>query len=114
MSLNNIQSLIFLILDERQESRQRLVTAWQNYCETGDHLDPSSPIKRTVRIPSVDDEDVLPLPDGAFTTNIGLDMVVVVTKVCIVFQQLETAFEKQELSVPSEIYLLFEVEVEAI
>lgn len=68
-------------LDDRQESRQRLVTAWQNYCETGDHLDPSSPIKRTVRIPSVDDEDVLPLPDGAFTTNIGLDMVVVVTKV---------------------------------
>lgn len=67
--------------DDRQESRQRLVTAWQNYCETGDHLDPSSPIKRTVRIPSVDDEDVLPLPDGAFTTNIGLDMVVVVTKV---------------------------------
>ncbi|XP_037026129.1 cytoplasmic dynein 1 light intermediate chain 1 [Bradysia coprophila] len=66
--------------DDRQESRQRLVTAWQNYCETGDHLDPSSPIKRTVRIPSVDDEDVLPLPDGAFTTNIGLDMVVVVTK----------------------------------
>lgn len=75
---------LLLKLDDRQESRQRLVTAWQNYCETGDHLDPSSPIKRTVRIPSVDDEDVLPLPDGAFTTNIGLDMVVVVTKVIIV------------------------------
>lgn len=78
--------LLFLKLDERQESRQRLITAWQNYCETGDHLDPSSPIKRTVRIPSVDDEDVLPLPDGAFTTNIGLDMVVVVTKVIIIFE----------------------------
>lgn len=82
-----IRNLIFQ-LDDRQEARQRLVTAWQNYCETGDHLDPSSPIKRSVRIPSVDDEDVLPLPDGAFTTNIGLDMVVVVTKVIIAYPTL--------------------------
>lgn len=34
-----------------------------------------------MRLPSVDDENVLPVPDGVLTTNIGLDLVVVVTKV---------------------------------
>lgn len=70
--------------DVRQESRQRLVTAWQNYCETGDELDPTSPMKRTMRMSSVDDEDLLPLPDNALTNNLGLDLVVVVTKVGLV------------------------------
>lgn len=65
----------------RQESRQRLITAWQNYCESGDDLDPASPMKRTMRMSSVEDEDLLPLPDGALTTNLGIDLVVVVTKV---------------------------------
>lgn len=36
--------------------------------------------QRPVRLPSVDD-DVLPLPEGVLTTNLGLDIVVVVTKV---------------------------------
>lgn len=58
-----------------------MISAWQNYCEAGDDLDPASPMKRTVRMPSIEDEDVLPLPDGALTTNMGLDLVVVVTKV---------------------------------
>lgn len=35
--------------------------------------------QRPVRLPSVDD-DALPLPEGVLTTNIGLDIVVVVTK----------------------------------
>lgn len=69
------------LADVRQESRQRLVTAWQNYCESGDELDPVSPMKRTHRMSSVDDEDLLPLPENALTTNLGLDLVVVVTKV---------------------------------
>lgn len=38
-------------------------------------------MKRTHRMSSVDDEDLLPLPDNALTTNLGLDLVVVVTKV---------------------------------
>lgn len=67
--------------DVRQMSRQRLITAWQNYCESGDELDPTSPMKRTMRMSSVDDEDLLPLPDNALTNNLGLDLVVVVTKV---------------------------------
>ncbi|CAD7091381.1 unnamed protein product [Hermetia illucens] len=66
--------------EERQEARQRLVSAWQSYCEVGDDMDPGSPIKRSVRMNSVDDDDILPLPEGALTTNLGLDIVVVVTK----------------------------------
>lgn len=75
---------IFFV-EERQESRQRLITSWQNYCESGDDLDPNSPLKRTVRLPSIEDEDTLPLPDGVLTTNLGLDIVVVVTKVLFKF-----------------------------
>lgn len=68
--------------EEKQEARQRLVTEWQNYCESGDDLDPGSPMKRTNRLSSVDDDiDTLPLPDGVLTSNFGLDIVVVVTKV---------------------------------
>lgn len=68
--------------NERQSSRQRLISEWQNYCETGgDELDPGSPMKRTNRLSSVDDElDILPLPEGVLTTNLGVDIVVVVTK----------------------------------
>ncbi|XP_035919623.1 cytoplasmic dynein 1 light intermediate chain 2 [Anopheles stephensi] len=67
--------------EEKQQCQARLTTEWQNYCETIDDLDPGSPIKRTNRLPSVDDElDTLPLPEGVLTTNLGLDVVVVVTK----------------------------------
>jgi dynein light intermediate chain 1, cytosolic len=66
----------------KETARQRLVSAWQNYCETGgDDIDPNSPIKRTNRLSSADDELELPLPEGVLTTNMGLDLVVVVTKV---------------------------------
>lgn len=58
------------------------MTVWQSYCDTIDELDPGSPIKRTNRLSSVDDDlDALPLPEGVLTTNLGLDVVVVVTKV---------------------------------
>lgn len=40
-------------------------------------------MKRTVRFPSVEDDDMLPLSDGVLTTNLGLDMVVIVTKVSV-------------------------------
>lgn len=68
--------------DERTQPKQRLESAWQNYCETGvDDLDPGSPLKRTNRLSSIeDDADALPLPDGVLITNLGVDIVVVVTK----------------------------------
>lgn len=65
---------------EKQEARQRLITSWQSYCEVGDDLDPGSPVKRTMRNSSIDDDDLMPLTEGALTTNLGLDIVVVVTK----------------------------------
>ncbi|XP_055609006.1 cytoplasmic dynein 1 light intermediate chain 1 isoform X2 [Uranotaenia lowii] len=68
--------------EEKQQCCQRLETVWQSYCDTIDELDPGSPIKaRTNRLSSVDDDlDALPLPEGVLTTNLGLDVVVVVTK----------------------------------
>lgn len=69
--------------EEKQEARQRLITSWQSYCEVGDDLDPGSPVKRTMRNNSIDDDDLLPLTEGALLTNLGLDIVVVVTKVIL-------------------------------
>ncbi|XP_037936250.1 cytoplasmic dynein 1 light intermediate chain 1 [Teleopsis dalmanni] len=66
--------------EDKQEARQRLITSWQSYCEVGDDLDPGSPVKRTMRNNSIDEDDLLPLTEGALLTNLGLDIVVVVTK----------------------------------
>ncbi|XP_001606117.1 cytoplasmic dynein 1 light intermediate chain 1 isoform X1 [Nasonia vitripennis] len=63
-----------------QDCRQQIKKKWQDYTEPGDDLDPGSPLRRTSR--NLDDESVdnLPLPDGVLTTNLGLDIVVVITK----------------------------------
>lgn len=68
--------------EEREEQKQRLVTLWQTYCEAGDDLDPGSPMKRTNRLSSAEDDldHLLPLPEDCLTANLGLDIVVVVTK----------------------------------
>jgi dynein light intermediate chain 1 len=58
------------------------VKKWQDYVEPGDELEQGSPMRRTSR--NLDEEgggDVLPLGDGVLTRNLGLDVVVVVTKV---------------------------------
>ncbi|XP_023032653.1 cytoplasmic dynein 1 light intermediate chain 1 isoform X1 [Drosophila willistoni] len=65
---------------EKEAARQRLTTTWQSYCEVGDDLDPGSPVKRTMRNNSIDEDDLLPLTEDALITNLGLDIVVVVTK----------------------------------
>lgn len=67
---------------EKEAARQRLATTWQSYCEVGDDLDPGSPVKRTMHNNSIDEDDLLPLTEDALMTNLGLDIVVVVTKVC--------------------------------
>lgn len=61
---------------------------WQEYVEPGDELDPASPMKRSSRNLGEGDidgdtEDGGPLPEGALINNLGLDIVVVVTKVRI-------------------------------
>ncbi|XP_025832791.1 cytoplasmic dynein 1 light intermediate chain 2-like [Agrilus planipennis] len=75
-----------LDLDTRQARRQHIVRIWQEYVEPGDELDPASPMKRSSRNLGESDHDNelgegLPLPEGTLTSNLGLDIVVVVTKV---------------------------------
>jgi len=71
-------------IDSRQSRRQHIVKMWQDYIEPGDELDQSSPMKRSSRNlgDSEDngDEDNLPLPESTLINNLGLDIVVVVTK----------------------------------
>lgn len=63
-----------------------MIRLWQDYIEPGDELDPSSPMKRSSRNlgdgdPDGDLDENMPLPEGTLTNNLGLDIVVVVTKV---------------------------------
>lgn len=72
-----------LDVDVRQNRRQHIVKMWLEYAEPGDELDPASPMKRSSRNLSdgeEDDFDGSPLPEGTLTNNLGLDIVVVVTK----------------------------------
>ncbi|KAJ8980404.1 hypothetical protein NQ317_009399 [Molorchus minor] len=69
--------------DLRQNRRQHTMKIWLDYVEPGDELDPSSPMKRSSRNLGDDGEDF----DGSrcrkvstLTNNLGLDIVVVVTK----------------------------------
>lgn len=55
---------------------------WQDYVEPGDELEAGSPMKRSSRNLENDDEPVLPLPENVLTRNLGLHVIVVVTKVC--------------------------------
>ena len=56
---------------------------WQEYVEPGDELE-SAQLRRTSRHIESEEEGMdhlLPLPEGVLTRNLGLDIVVVVTKV---------------------------------
>ncbi|KAG6465723.1 hypothetical protein O3G_MSEX015345 [Manduca sexta] len=72
--------------EHRLQSKKQQVQKWQRYTEPGDELEPtaSSPMKRSSRNLSDDlengDDDDSPLPEAVLTTNLGLDIVVVVTK----------------------------------
>lgn len=89
--LANHMDKLKIDMETRQSRRQHVVKSWQEYIEPGDELDPSSPLKRSSRnlTDSVmidgdggDLEDgSTPLPEGVLTNNLGLDIVVVVTKV---------------------------------
>lgn len=59
------------------------VKKWQDYVEPGDELEQSAQIRRTSRNLDEDAENVLPLAEGVLARNLGLDVVVVVTKVII-------------------------------
>lgn len=79
---------MYSLAEQRQEARQRCVRSWQQYTEPGDEMEQaSSPMKRSSR--NLNDEidfgaesdDGMPLPESVLQTNLGLDIVVVVTKV---------------------------------
>ena len=73
-----------LDVDLRQNRRQHIVKMWQEYVEPGDELDPASPMKRSSRTFGEGEDgmdDATSLPEGTLTNNLGLDIVVVVTKV---------------------------------
>ena len=56
---------------------------WQEYIEPGDELE-TAQLRRTSRHVDGDDEGIdhlLPPPEGVLTRNLGLDIIVVVTKV---------------------------------
>ncbi|KAI8427460.1 hypothetical protein MSG28_001995 [Choristoneura fumiferana] len=71
--------------EQRLQSKKQQQQKWQRYTEPGDEMEQaaSSPMKRSSRNLSDDldseDEDN-PLPEAVLTTNLGLDIVVVVTK----------------------------------
>lgn len=75
------------IPEHRLQSKKQQVQKWQRYTEPGDEMEASasSPMKRSSRNLSDDlengDDDDSPLPEAVLTTNLGLDIVVVVTKV---------------------------------
>ncbi|XP_045137794.1 cytoplasmic dynein 1 light intermediate chain 2-like isoform X6 [Portunus trituberculatus] len=62
---------------ERQDKMSRL---WQDYVEPGDELEAGSPMKRSSRNLDGDDDPVLPLAENVLTRNLGLHVIVVVTK----------------------------------
>ncbi|XP_065352686.1 cytoplasmic dynein 1 light intermediate chain 2 isoform X3 [Cloeon dipterum] len=70
-----------LSADFIQERKQSVLKRWQEYMEPGDELEASSPMRHSTRTLEDDllDEE-LPLGEGTLTRNLGLDMVVVVTK----------------------------------
>ena len=61
------------------------IKRWQEYVEVGEDLELDSALRRTSR--NFEDEGLpgedLPLGEGVLTRNLGLDVVVVVTKVSI-------------------------------
>ena len=56
---------------------------WQDYVEPGDELEAGSPMKRSSRNLENEEEPVLPLPENVLTRNLGLHVIVVVTKVIV-------------------------------
>lgn len=60
-----------------------MVKAWRDYVEPGDELDANSPMKRSSRNLENEEDFDLPLPENILSRNLGLNVIVVVTKVCL-------------------------------
>lgn len=56
---------------------------WQSYMEPGEEVENGSPSKRISRNleqTKIDPDELMPLPEGTLSRNLGLDLIVVVTK----------------------------------
>ena len=60
------------------------IRRWQSYVEPGDEIETGSPTKRISRNlelqTEIDQDELMPLPEGTLSRNLGLDLIVVVTK----------------------------------
>lgn len=69
-------------VEDLQDYRHKCIKRWQEYVEVGEDLELDSALRRTSR--NFEDEGLpgedLPLGEGVLTRNLGLDVVVVVTK----------------------------------
>ncbi|XP_034252337.1 cytoplasmic dynein 1 light intermediate chain 2 isoform X1 [Thrips palmi] len=65
--------------EELHDFKQSITKKWLDYVEPGDEMDSSAALRRTSR--NMDEElGEMPLGEGILTRNLGLDVVVVVTK----------------------------------
>ncbi|XP_022221115.2 cytoplasmic dynein 1 light intermediate chain 1-like [Drosophila obscura] len=65
-----------LAAEQKEAARKQLATKWQSYCYPGSSLKQTSVGLNS----AIDGDDLLPLTEDELTTNLGVDLVVVVTK----------------------------------
>ena len=74
------------------------IRRWQSYVEPGDEMESGSPTKRISRNLDADStEELLPLPENTLSRNLGLDLIVVVTKVSLLFVDLVDCSETNDV-----------------
>ncbi|KAG0719558.1 Cytoplasmic dynein 1 light intermediate chain 2 [Chionoecetes opilio] len=66
--------------DYFKDRQDKISRQWQDYMEPGDELDAGSPMKRSSRNLEGDEDPVLPLAENVLLRNLGLHLIVVVTK----------------------------------
>merc|ERR1712029_924951 len=73
-----------LSAEKTKKLQNENIRRWQSYVEPGDELEttgsPTKRISRNLELPDPDPDTLLPLPEGVLTRNLGLDLIVVVTK----------------------------------
>ncbi|RXG72386.1 Cytoplasmic dynein 1 light intermediate chain 2 [Armadillidium vulgare] len=66
--------------DKYLEQQKKMVKAWRDYIEPGDELEANSPMKRSSRNLENEEDIDLPLPENVLSRNLGVNVIVVVTK----------------------------------
>merc|ERR1711976_93895 len=73
-----------LSAEKTKKLQNENIRRWQSYVEPGDELEtagsPTKRISRNLELQNDPADPLLPLPEGVLTRNLGLDLIVVVTK----------------------------------